>query len=132
MTAPTPPEIDLLCTLLQRRSITPDDAGCQALLSSRLAALGFRCEAMPFADVSNLWARRGKGSPLLCFAGHTDVVPPGELAEWATDPFQPVIRDGVLYARGSADMKGGLAAMTVALEGFVADNPDHRGSLAVL
>ncbi len=132
MTAVAKPEIDLLCALLQRQSITPDDAGCQALLASRLDALGFQCESMPFAEVSNLWARRGNASPLLCFAGHTDVVPPGETDGWATDPFEPVIRDGIVYARGAADMKSGLAAMTVALETFVAEYPDHAGSLAVL
>ncbi len=132
MRATARPEIDLLCALVRRRSITPEDAGCQALLASRLDAIGFRCESLPFADVSNLWARRGSGSPLLCFAGHTDVVPPGEPAGWATDPFEPFIKDGVLFARGAADMKSGLAAMTVALEMFVAENPDHDGSLAVL
>jgi succinyl-diaminopimelate desuccinylase len=132
MTATAKPEIELLCALVQRRSITPDDAGCQALLASRLDAIGFNCESMPFADVSNLWARRGSEGPLLCFAGHTDVVPPGELDGWVTDPFEPVIRDGILYARGAADMKSGVAAMTVALENFVAENPDHVGSLGVL
>lgn len=132
MTAGARPEIDLLCALLRRRSITPDDAGCQALLVTRLEAIGFQCESMPFANVSNLWARRGGGSPLLCFAGHTDVVPPGDPTGWATDPFEPVIRDGILFARGAADMKSGLAAMTIALEMFIAENPDHDGSLAVL
>ena len=132
MTAGASAEIDLLCALLRRRSVTPDDAGCQSLLAARLNAIGFQCESMPFADVSNLWARRGSGGPLLCFAGHTDVVPAGEPAGWATDPFEPVIRDGVIFARGAADMKSGLAAMTVALEMFIAENPDHVGSLAVL
>ncbi len=132
MRATDQPEIKLLCALLQRCSITPEDAGCQPLLASRLGTIGFQCESMPFGDVSNLWARRGSGSPLLCFAGHTDVVPPGEPAGWASDPFEAVIRDGVLFGRGAADMKSGLAAMTVALEMFVGENPDHAGSLAVL
>jgi succinyl-diaminopimelate desuccinylase len=126
------PEVDLLCALLQRRSITPDDAGCQELLASRLQAIGFRCETLRFAEVSNLWARRGRTGPLLCFAGHTDVVPPGASGSWSTDPFEPVIRDGLLYGRGAADMKSGLAAMTVALELFVARHPTHTGSLAIL
>lgn len=132
MTVIARPEIDLLCALLRQRSITPDDAGCQALLASRLAAIGLLCESLPFGDVSNLWARRGSDGPLLCFAGHTDVVPPGDATGWETDPFEPVIRDGMLFARGAADMKSGLAAMTVALEMFVAENPRHAGSLAVL
>jgi succinyl-diaminopimelate desuccinylase len=132
MSTASRPEIDLLCALVQRRSITPEDDGCQPLLAARLDAIGFHCESMPFGDVSNLWARRGSGSPLLCFAGHTDVVPPGEPAGWATNPFEAVIRKGVLFGRGAADMKSGLAAMTVALEMFVGENPDHYGSLAVL
>lgn len=126
------PEIDLLGDLVKRRSVTPDDAGCQPMLAARLAAIGFTTESMPFADVSNLWARRGKSSPVLCFAGHTDVVPPGDEKAWSTDPFEPVVRDGCIFGRGTADMKSGLAAMIVALEQFVAENPDHRGSLAVL
>lgn len=125
-------EIDLLCALVERASVTPDDAGCQALLASRLEAAGFRCESMPFGEVSNLWARRGNASPLLCFAGHTDVVPPGDLDAWTTDPFEPQVRDGKLFGRGAADMKSGLAALTVALETFVASTPQHTGSLAVL
>lgn len=126
------PEIALLCDLLRRRSITPEDAGCQALLSERLTKLGFTCETMPFGDVSNLWARRGTASPVFCFAGHTDVVPPGNEDEWHSDPFEPTFRDGLLYGRGSADMKSGLAAMIVALERFLAENPDHAGSIALL
>lgn len=126
------PEIALLCKLIQRPSVTPDDAGCQAILAERLRPLGFHCESMPFGDVSNLWARRGDAEPVLCFAGHTDVVPSGVIAEWSTDPFEPVINDGLLYGRGSADMKSGLAAMVVALERFIADHPDHDGSLAML
>lgn len=126
------PAIDLLCDLIRRRSITPDDAGCQALLASRLARLGFACETLQFNDVTNLWARRGDASPVLCFAGHTDVVPPGDETQWGTDPFEPTFKDGLLYGRGSADMKSGLAAMIVAIEEFLAAHPDHDGSIALL
>ena len=105
------PELQLLERLVRCKSVTPDDAGCQDILAESLTALGFNCESMPFGDVSNLWARRGTTDPLLCFAGHTDVVPPGNTDDWATDPFEPVIREGKLYGRGSADMKGSLAAM---------------------
>ena len=126
------PVIDLLCELIRRRSVTPDDAGCQSLLVERLERLGFRCETLVFNDVTNLWARRGEGGPVLCFAGHTDVVPPGDEREWQSDPFEPTFRDDLLYARGAADMKSGLAAMVVALEEFVAASPDHPGSLAML
>ena len=128
----TDPTIDLLCDLIRRRSVTPEDAGCQALMSDRLEKLGFSCETMQFNDVTNLWARRGDASPVLCFAGHTDVVPPGNLDAWGSDPFEPTFTDGMLYARGSADMKSGLAAMTVAIEQFLAENPDHAGSIALL
>jgi succinyl-diaminopimelate desuccinylase len=130
--AASSPEIELLGELLQRRSVTPEDAGCQQLLASRLADIGFRIESMPFGDVTNLWARRGTAAPVLCFAGHTDVVPPGDESAWSSDPFQPVIREGRLFGRGAADMKSGLAAMTVALEQFVAEHPDHAGSIAML
>ena len=126
------PAITLLSDLVQRQSVTPDDAGCQEVLMQRLTAIGFDCEPMPFGDVTNFWARRGTSAPLLCFAGHTDVVPPGALDEWADDPFAAVVRDDFLYGRGSADMKGGLAAMIVALEDFVAAYPNHEGSLAML
>ena len=126
------PAIDLLCELLRRPSVTPDDAGCQQIMAERLTAAGFDCETLQFNDVTNLWARRGSEGPLLCFAGHTDVVPPGNLEEWHTDPFEPVFRDGMLYGRGSADMKSGLAAMIIAIEEFVAGNPEHRGSLSLL
>ncbi len=126
------PSIVLLKELVQRPSVTPDDAGCQDVLASRLEALGFECETMVFGEVTNLWARKGNASPVLCFAGHTDVVPPGPADEWNTDPFEPVIQDGMLFARGAADMKSGLAAMIVALEEFVEANPDHKGSLAML
>jgi len=126
------PSIALLFELIRRPSITPDDAGCQDILAEHLTRLGFECEAMPFGDVKNLWARRGTSGPVLCFAGHTDVVPPGSDGEWQSDPFEPTVRDGNLYARGSADMKSGLAAMIVALENFVEAHSDHTGSLAVL
>jgi succinyl-diaminopimelate desuccinylase len=124
--------IDLLCDLLRRRSVTPDDAGCQDLMSERLTRLGFTCESMQFGDVTNLWARRGSTSPVLCFAGHTDVVPPGNEEQWSTEPFEPTFKDGLLYGRGSADMKSGLAAMIVALEEFLAEHDDHTGSIALL
>ncbi|MCH7821923.1 MAG: succinyl-diaminopimelate desuccinylase [Proteobacteria bacterium] len=126
------PAISLLCDLIRRPSVTPDDAGCQKILAERLSLLGFRCESMPFGDVANLWARRGNSGPVLCFAGHTDVVPPGDVDEWHSDPFEPVVRDGMIVGRGSADMKSGLAAMIVALEVFIAAHPDHDGSLALL
>jgi succinyl-diaminopimelate desuccinylase len=126
------PAVALLCELISRRSVTPDDAGCQQLMSDRLQALGFVCETMQFNDVTNLWARRGKNGPLLCFAGHTDVVPAGNLDEWHTDPFEPVFKDDLLYARGSADMKSGLAAMLIAVEAYLAENPDPNGSIAFL
>ncbi len=129
---PAHPSIALLTELIRRPSVTPDDAGCQPILAERLRRLGFECESMPFGEVSNLWARRGADAPVLCFAGHTDVVPPGPEQEWNTDPFEPVVRDGLLFGRGSADMKSGLAAMVVALEEFVAAHPNHKGSLAML
>ena len=126
------PSVRLLEALIERPSVTPDDAGCQQILASRLEALGFQCETMQFNDVTNLWAKRGDAAPQLCFAGHTDVVPPGNLDAWQTDPFEPVHDDGLLYGRGSADMKSGLAAMIVALEQFLSDHPDHAGSLSLL
>ena len=129
---PPHPSIELLSELVRRPSITPEDAGCQEIIAERLNALGFTCESIPFGDVSNLWARRGSAGPVLCFAGHTDVVPPGARDEWDTDPFEPVLKDGLMYGRGSADMKSGLAAMIVALEQFVRAHADHEGSLAVL
>ena len=126
------PELELLCELIRRPSVTPDDAGCQKLLAARLSQRGFRCESLRFGEVTNLWARRGTEAPLLCFAGHTDVVPPGDDAEWHTAPFEPVIEDGALFGRGAADMKSGLAAMVVAAEAFVEHNEAHKGSLAFL
>src|SRR5262245_20164334 len=116
--------------LIARRSLTPDDAGCQDVIAARLAPLGFRCETIVCNGVTNLWARRGDARPLVCFAGHTDVVPTGPLEEWHSDPFVPVERDGLLYGRGAADMKSGLAAMVTAVEEFVATHPLHSGSIA--
>jgi succinyl-diaminopimelate desuccinylase len=118
--------------LIARPSLTPDDAGCQELLIERLAALGFRIERLRFDDVDNLWARRGTNGPLFAFAGHTDVVPTGPLSQWTSPPFEPTRRDGHLYGRGAADMKGSIAAMTTACERFIAAHPDHRGSIAFL
>ena len=124
--------LDLSLDLLRRPSVTPEDASCQDVMAARLAAIGFHIEKMRFGDVDNLWARRGTQEPLFCFAGHTDVVPTGELSKWNSNPFEPEIRDGKLYARGSADMKTALAAMVVASERFVAKHPDHQGSIAFL
>jgi len=118
--------------LIARRSVTPEDGGCQELLARRLERAGFRCEPMPFGEVSNLWARRGSGPPAVCFAGHTDVVPTGPLTQWTSDPFVPTHREGQLYGRGAADMKTSIAAMVVAAEEFVASTPDHAGSIAFL
>lgn len=126
------PTLDLAIDLIRRPSVTPADAGCQTLLGERLAALGFTLESLPANGVENLWARRGANAPLFCFAGHTDVVPPGPLAQWTADPFTPTVRDGLLYGRGAADMKGSLAAMVTATEQFIAAHPRHRGSLAFL
>lgn len=132
MSTPQSATLALACELIARDSTTPDDAGCQQLIGQRLAACGFQLEPMRFGEVDNLWARRGSAQPVLCFAGHTDVVPTGPLERWDTAPFQPVIRDGMLYGRGAADMKGSLAAMVVAIERFVAAHPAHRGSIALL
>jgi len=124
--------LDLATDLIRRRSVTPDDAGCQQLLMSRLAPLGFHGEHLRFGDTDNLWARRGTEGPVLAFAGHTDVVPPGPEQNWASPPFEPVVRDGYLFGRGAADMKGSLAAFVTACERFVHKHPDHRGSIALL
>jgi succinyl-diaminopimelate desuccinylase len=118
--------------LISRRSNTPDDAGCQDLMQKRLAPLGFRFETLTSNGVINLWARRGETSPVVCFAGHTDVVPSGPLDQWLSDPFTPTIRDGVLYGRGASDMKASLAAFVTSIEGFIAQYPDHIGSIALL
>jgi len=122
----------LASDLISRPSVTPEDKGCQELIAQRLARIGFRAENMRFGDVDNLWLRRGDGAPLLCFAGHTDVVPPGPLESWTSDPFHPEIRDGHLYGRGAADMKSSLAAFVTAIERFVAEQPQHPGSIALL
>ena len=124
--------LDLATELISRPSVTPEDKGCQALMMERLAPLGFSNEEMRFGDVDNFWARRGTSGPVFCFAGHTDVVPTGPLDDWDSDPFQPDLRDGLLYGRGAADMKGSLAAMLTATERFVTRHPDHRGSIAYL
>src|SRR3954453_8370754 len=118
--------------LIARRSVTPADGGCQQLIARRLERVGFRCESMPFGEVTNLWARRGTTGPLVCFAGHTDVVPTGPLSEWHSDPFVPTLREGKLYGRGAADMKSSIAAFVVAAERFVAERPNHSGSIALL
>src|ERR671931_1456122 len=127
-----PAALELARQLISRRSITPQDGGCQELLASRLARSAFHCERMRFGEVETLWARRGGGHPLVCFAGHTDVVPTGPLTEWHSDPFVPTIRDGKLYGRGAADMKSSIAAFVVAAERFIAERPNHRGSIALL
>ena len=126
------PTLALARELIRRPSVTPDDAGCQTLVAGRLAPLGFRAEPMRFGDVDNLWARHGDGAPLLLLLGHTDVVPTGPLVEWSSPPFEPAIRDGYLYGRGAADMKGGVAAMVTAIERFIERRPRHRGSIALL
>jgi succinyl-diaminopimelate desuccinylase len=124
--------LQLAQQLIARPSITPDDKGCQELLAARLRAAGYRIESMVFGEVSNMWATHGADAPVLCFAGHTDVVPAGDAAQWRSDPFTPVIRDGSLYGRGAADMKGSLAAMVDAAAEFTAKHPDHPGRIAFL
>ena len=124
--------LELTRQLIALRSVTPDDAGCQQLLAQRLEQAGFQIEHLRFGEVDNLWARRGNASPLLCFAGHTDVVPTGPLEQWSSDPFTPAIRNGYLYGRGAADMKASLAAFITAIEAFIAQHPQHKGSIALL
>lgn len=126
------PTYDLTLELIRRDSTTPNDAGCQALLAARLEAIGFTLETLRFDEVDNLWARRGESAPLICLAGHTDVVPTGPLENWSSPPFAPEVRDGMLYGRGAADMKTSLAAFMTAVEAFVAAHPDHPGSIAFL
>jgi succinyl-diaminopimelate desuccinylase len=124
--------LDLTVDLMGRASVTPADEGCQDVMIARLGAVGFQVEKLNYGNVENFWARRGAAGPVLCFAGHTDVVPTGPLEEWRTKPFEPTVRDGVLYGRGAADMKSGLAAMVTAAEDFVAAHPEHRGTIAFL
>ncbi|MGY8627471.1 succinyl-diaminopimelate desuccinylase [Chromobacterium violaceum] len=124
--------LDLARELIRRDSVTPRDEGCQALMIERLEAIGFKVEKMRHGDVDNFWARRGDAGPLFCFAGHTDVVPTGPLDKWDSPPFEPTVRNGLLYGRGAADMKASLAAFVTACEHFVAEHPDHKGSLALL
>ncbi len=126
------PVLALAKDLISRQSVTPEDAGCQDLMIERLKALGFEIEVMVFEDTTNFWARRGSEAPLFAFAGHTDVVPAGKLEHWNTHPFEPTIIDGYLHGRGAADMKGSLASMVVAVERFIEENPDHKGSIGFL
>jgi succinyl-diaminopimelate desuccinylase len=123
---------ELACALMRQASVTPLDGDCQTVVAKRLEKIGFQCEFFNQGGVTNLWARRGSQRPLVVLAGHTDVVPTGPLDQWHSDPFQPEVRDGVLYGRGAADMKTSIAAFVVALEQFVAQHPQHSGSLAVL
>ncbi|MEK6789608.1 MAG: succinyl-diaminopimelate desuccinylase [Pseudomonadota bacterium] len=136
-TSPTPssalsPTLQFTLDLIREPSVTPFDADCQTLMIRRLEAIGFRIERLRFGEVDNFWARRGTQAPVLCFAGHTDVVPTGPVEQWKVPPFEPTITDGILTGRGAADMKGSLAAMVVACEQFVAAHPDHQGSIAFL
>jgi succinyl-diaminopimelate desuccinylase len=124
--------LDLARALIARRSVTPDDAGCLDLIAGLLTPLGFVCERMDRNRVSNLWARRGTRAPLLCFAGHTDVVPTGPLDQWTSEPFTPTVRDGAMYGRGASDMKSSVAAFVDAIRAFVEREPEHRGSIALL
>lgn len=124
--------LDLAQQLIRRRSVTPDDAGCQSLLASRLAPLGFKAETLARNGTTNLWLRRGQARPAVVFAGHTDVVPTGPLDQWSSDPFEPTLRDGLLYGRGASDMKSSIAAFVVAAEEFIAARPAHGGSIALL
>ncbi|GAA4652124.1 succinyl-diaminopimelate desuccinylase [Kistimonas scapharcae] len=126
------PTVTLACDLISRPSVTPDDAGCQDILADRLAPLGFMIERLRYGDVDNLWLRRGNRGPVLAFAGHTDVVPTGPEDRWDSPPFTPTFKDGYLYGRGAADMKGSLAAMITAIERFLAKHPGHKGSIALL
>ncbi|MGS2722976.1 succinyl-diaminopimelate desuccinylase [Porticoccus sp. GXU_MW_L64] len=130
------PTLQLACDLIARRSVTPEDAGCQELIISRLQATGFEVTPLRFGDVDNFWAVRNgsndPAAPILCFAGHTDVVPSGPEQQWQNPPYEPVVKDGMLHGRGAADMKGSLAAMVTAVEGFVAAHPQHNGRIAFL
>ncbi len=124
--------LELTVELCRRASLTPDDAGCQALVAARLAEAGFAIESLRYGEVDNLWATHGSGAPVVVLLGHTDVVPTGPLEQWTTPPFEPLVRDGCLYGRGAADMKGSVAAMTLALAAFVRAYPRHRGTVALM
>jgi succinyl-diaminopimelate desuccinylase len=124
--------LKLLKDLIRRESVTPEDAGCQDVLAERLTRLGFKKESLNFEDTQNIWLRAGKANPLFTFLGHTDVVPPGPLELWLSPPFVPTMRDGKLYGRGAADMKGGIACFITAVERFIDRHPDHQGSIAVM
>lgn len=124
--------LELAKDLMSRPSVTPDDGGCQVLITERLEAIGFKAEQLDFEDVKNLWITHGQGSPVFAYLGHTDVVPTGPLEEWDSDPFAPEIRGDMLYGRGACDMKGSVAAIVTALERFIPNNPDHKGTIAVL
>ncbi len=124
--------LKLLKQLIERPSITPHDAGCQDILIKHLTSKGFQYERLPFAEVNNLWAWHGKSSPLVIFAGHTDVVPPGDETQWVSPPFTPAEKNGYLYGRGAADMKSGLAAMVVAAQKFIKQYPDHNGTIGFI
>tara|TARA_R110000822_G_scaffold159476_24_gene299495 strand:+ start:23699 stop:24823 length:1125 start_codon:yes stop_codon:yes gene_type:complete len=126
------PTLELTCELIRRHSVTPEDSGCQQLMIERLEAIGFHVDKLPFGDVKNFWAVRGDNGPTLCFAGHTDVVPTGPENAWQHPPFEPTIKDNLLYGRGATDMKGSLAAMITAVENFIAENPNHNGKIAFL
>ena len=124
--------LELAKSLISKASVTPDDKGCQSIMIERLKKIGFEIHPLKFGDVDNFWATRGNGGPLFAFAGHTDVVPAGNEDAWNTAPFEPTIKDGYLYGRGAADMKGGLASMVTATENFVKENPNHNGTIAFL
>ena len=124
--------VELAMQLISLPSVTPEDAGCQAVMIDRLEAVGFSIERLPYGAVDNFWAVHGSQGPIFCFAGHTDVVPTGPVEDWTTQPFKPTIREGHLYGRGAADMKGSLAAMVIAAEKFVLENPNHKGRLGFL
>jgi len=124
--------LQLTQRLIERPSVSPEDAGCLDLVMAQLKPLGFDCEIIAANGTTNLWARRGRAAPLVCFAGHTDVVPTGPLEQWNIDPFTPTIRDGILHGRGASDMKTSIAAFVVSIREFVKANPDHPGSLAVM
>jgi succinyl-diaminopimelate desuccinylase len=124
--------LELTKDLINRKSVTPEDAGCQELMANVLKPLGFVIEDLTFADTKNIWARKGTDGPLFCFAGHTDVVPSGPEKNWQTPPFEATEKEGYIHGRGAADMKGSLAAMLVATENFVKANPEHKGSIAFL